>query len=1194
VNPVQGKGNTSPVIYKRILTLLLFIAMMVGGKLNAQNIYISVYANNIRCCANNDSWTADDCNFNFTVDYTFGGEMANVCREYQGDACFDSGTDTWIVNGFYLGSLDEFVIWLRGWEDDDGNTCNYYSGDDDYYSGWCNQFTVSNLRNGYAPNTWYSTTQSWCGQFRADYMFYYSYEPVTSITGGGVNTCQNVSRTLTAIGGGANTQWYSGSCGGTSLGTGASISVSPTVTTTYYARNPGGSCASTTVTVSPYTANAGTDISICGTSATLSGSYSGSLPATCTTPNATTPTYVYVWYGTYSSESSWSITNSSNAVVLSGANCPSNSCNNSVRYDGYVNLAPGNYTFRSVDSYGDGWDGGGYFRVFPNGGVNSGNIYPAGAGTNYAFTVPTSYSNVTCPVTYGWTGPSFSSALQNPSVTQSGTYTLTVTSGSFSCTDQVVVALTPVPSNDVCSSSNAITVTTGNSYSVATTCASQDGPIPTCQTVGANYDLWYKFVAPSTGNVTFDFCTASYDSRIAAFTGTCGSFTEVGCSDDNCGLQSTIVSMPVCGGTTYYLSIGGYNGSRGTGTLMVTFVTNPITFSSVTTTSPGCNGGTGQINITASGGSSGSLTFSANGVNGTYGGSPITGLAAGSYTVYGKDGNGCTQVYGSSVVISQPSAINITAVTPSNPTCNGGTGQIAVTANGGTGVLAFSSTGTGGTFGGQPMTGLVAGSYYVAVRDANNCTVAYTSNPVVLTQPTPVVLSGTAYVSCPGVNGNTTVRLNAATGGSGSGYQYKLVPGSFGGTNTFSVPNNTTAYFDARDGAGCQTATSLTVVTTAAPTAIATSTTTSITCPCEGENRSFWIGNGSTAIGQINPGTNNIGNVSFKACVQGAPYLVYDGTYSIPQDTGKTAVMGRSLEATFTAPSNGTVQITFPFTAAQVSALASASTSSSSANDLVTSIADVKVTRMEGILHNCTWNTTGLLPGGRTGITPGSQPSVLGNPSVSFATTGNSVYFFHGSASNTPLPISMLSQGAKCSEDDSHISIQWVTATEINNDTFIVERSPNLVDWSVVCGLDGAGNSNTTRYYACKDEDPILKTQETWYYRITQVDNNGEFETFAAMPATCNLSGMNDDDRVSVFPNPASDRTTVQTLFDKDEHVSMTIITATGQQIEARQYYAGKGTTQVTVDTGALPIGNYFIVLQTTNATVTKPLIISR
>ena len=88
--------------------------------------------------------------------------------------------------------------------------------------------------------------------------------PPTAPTGitGNTTICVGESTTLTASGGtsggGASYQWYAGGCGnGAVLGTGSSISVSPSSTTTYYVRRVGNypcgstvtACASTTVTV---------------------------------------------------------------------------------------------------------------------------------------------------------------------------------------------------------------------------------------------------------------------------------------------------------------------------------------------------------------------------------------------------------------------------------------------------------------------------------------------------------------------------------------------------------------------------------------------------------------------------------------------------------------------------------------------------------------------------------------------------------------------------------------------------------------------------------------------------------------------------------------------------------------------------------------------------------------------------------
>ena len=72
--------------------------------------------------------------------------------------------------------------------------------------------------------------------------------------------CAGTSTTLTATGAlnsASAWKWYTASCGGTLVGSGASITVSPTTTTTYYARGEGtclttpGGCGSITITVNP-------------------------------------------------------------------------------------------------------------------------------------------------------------------------------------------------------------------------------------------------------------------------------------------------------------------------------------------------------------------------------------------------------------------------------------------------------------------------------------------------------------------------------------------------------------------------------------------------------------------------------------------------------------------------------------------------------------------------------------------------------------------------------------------------------------------------------------------------------------------------------------------------------------------------------------------------------------------------------
>ncbi len=104
---------------------------------------------------------------------------------------------------------------------------------------------------------------------------------------GTTTICAGGTTTLTQIGGalgtGAAYQWFSGGCASTSVGTGNSIIVAPTATTTYFVRAAGTcnttNCTSFTVFVDQFTtANAGPNQTVCSSSASLAGN----LPTTGT------------------------------------------------------------------------------------------------------------------------------------------------------------------------------------------------------------------------------------------------------------------------------------------------------------------------------------------------------------------------------------------------------------------------------------------------------------------------------------------------------------------------------------------------------------------------------------------------------------------------------------------------------------------------------------------------------------------------------------------------------------------------------------------------------------------------------------------------------------------------------------------------------------------------------------------------
>jgi hypothetical protein len=87
---------------------------------------------------------------------------------------------------------------------------------------------------------------------------------------------------------------------------------------------------------------------------------------------------------------------------------------------------------------------------------------------------------------------------------------------------------------------------------------------------------------------------------------------------------------------------------------------------------------------------------------------------------------------------------------------------------------------------------------------------------------------------------------------------------------------------------------------------------------------------------------------------------------------------------------------------------------------------------------------------------------------------------------NIVLPIELLSFTGKEMKEYNHI--EWVTASETNNDYFTLERSDDGENWERIYYKPGAGNSNQNINYSYKDYE---FKNDLNYYKLTQVDFDG-------------------------------------------------------------------------------------------------------
>lgn len=75
-------------------------------------------------------------------------------------------------------------------------------------------------------------------------------------------------------------------------------------------------------------------------------------------------------------------------------------------------------------------------------------------------------------------------------------------------------------------------------------------------------------------------------------------------------------------------------------------------------------------------------------------------------------------------------------------------------------------------------------------------------------------------------------------------------------------------------------------------------------------------------------------------------------------------------------------------------------------------------------------------------------------------------------------------------------NLEWLTATEVNCDYFLIERSVDGILWEEIGRVEGSGNSNAYVEYGFSDLKPIPGYN---YYRLKQVDYNGVYKYYGVV-----------------------------------------------------------------------------------------------
>lgn len=538
-----------------------------------------------------------------------------------------------------------------------------------------------------------------------------------------------------------------------------------------------------------------------------------------------------------------------------------------------------------------------------------------GAAVSCGQVSATIQGNSTTPgVTFAWTGPGgFTSSQQNPSVTLTGTYVLTVTApNGCSNTASAVVSLSGAlpnvsASGAILSCSQLSVIILGNSTTLGVTfvwtgpggfTSSQQNP---SVTLPGTYTL--TVTAPngcsSTANAVVSLNAVLPNATASGATLNCGQVTTTIQGNSTSlgvvfawsgpgGFTSTQQNPTVTLPGTYTLTVTAPNGCTNTASAVVVLNTGLPNISAIGATLA-CNQMTATIqgNSTTSG-----ATFSWTGPGGfTSTQSNPTITATGIYILTVTDPNGCTAT-ASAVVNTDSSVPNVTA-SGTTLTCAQPTTELPIQGNSTTLGVTYAWTGPNGftsTLKNPPAT--LPGTYVLVVTAPNGCTNSATA---VLSLDTSIPNANAigAILTC----SQTTVTIQASSTTPGVNFAW-AGPGGFTSTQTNPTVTLAGTYvLTVTAPNGCtSTASAIVSANTTAPTATATSSGALLTC----NQPTATIQGNSTTSGATFAWTGPGGFTS----TQQNPTVTLAGTYvlTVTAPNGCTSTSSTVVSLDVTAP----------------------------------------------------------------------------------------------------------------------------------------------------------------------------------------------------------------------------------------------------------------------------------------------------
>jgi hypothetical protein len=173
---------------------------------------------------------------------------------------------------------------------------------------------------------------------------------------------------------------------------------------------------------------------------------------------------------------------------------------------------------------------------------------------------------------------------------------------------------------------------------------------------------------------------------------------------------------------------------------------------------------------------------------------------------------------------------------------------------------------------------------------------------------------------------------------------------------------------------------------------------------------------------------------------------------------------------------------------------------------------------------------------------------------------------------NSLLPVVLVDFGDSCFTSHAPLPlVSWTTAAEINNDHFILEKSCDLKNFTIVAKIPGKGFSNQLNKYSFIDDtEPCEKN----YYRLSQVDFDGTEHRFKIIYVDCGSKIL--DVEFYLLANPVIEKLEINSNTNLNGEILFQVYDYNGKQIKNLTTTVFSQNT-ISLDVNELSAGIYIL-----------------